>query len=304
MLIKIITLEVVVERRAAHLVAVPVVAVEAAVAVTSTSCPQIRIDVTLGLVRCSALTDIRVRLSNIHMNHSIQFRTLISTLILSLCVTLCFGQKLEIRPAVYSGVFFFRGSGATSTSTIRGNDVVPYYNATSYGKESDFSYAVELQGQWVTKQNHVFGLGIAYEHLATKSTVDSVYGDLPHGSPASGTVTLTNTYFTVSPFLGHRFSAGPVSFDALVGIDFAFNLNAREEAKLSSPIAATYELEKDFHPNDLRLRIQVNTYYKRMGLDLGYSLGTRNLYFYDNPAYQHKTAYANFIRVGLSYRIN
>jgi hypothetical protein len=237
------------------------------------------------------------------MNQFLKITRFISPFILLICVTLCNGQTLEIRPAVYSGLFFFRGSGATSGSTVRVNDVMGYYNPTSYGKKSDFSYAVELQGQWITKQKHVFGLNIGYESLTSKAAVDSIFGDLPHGSPASGTVSLTNTYLTISPFLGHRFSAGPVLFDALVGLDFAFNQNAQEEARLVSPLV-TYKIKKQFHRNDLRPRIQVNSYYKRIGLDLGYSRGTQNLYYYDNPYYQHKRAYANFVRLGLSYRLN
>lgn len=238
------------------------------------------------------------------MHHFLLTRKFIGSSFLSLCVVFCYGQKLDIRSTIYGGLFFFRGSGATSTSTVRVADDIGYHNPTSYGRKSDFSYAIELQAQWVTKQKHVFGLGVGYEELTSKAPVDFFYGDLPDGIPASGKVTMAYTYLTMNPFIGHRFFISTVTLDALLGVDCAFNQNdPQEEAWLVAPFKAIYKRKKQFHPNDLRPRIQVNAYYSRIGVAVGYSLGTENLYYYNNANFKNKKAYANFLRLGVSYRL-
>jgi len=237
------------------------------------------------------------------VEHSVLLQKLHFCCFLLLCVTLCYGQRLEIRPTVYGGLFFYHGSGATATSNVHLSDI-GYYNSTSYGKKSDVSYTFELPAQWISRQNHILGLGLAFERLTSKATVDSVFGDWVPPTSATGKVTITNTFLTLNPFVGHRFLAGSVALDGLIGMEWAWHLTApQEEAEVVTPFKSISKLRKKRIPNDLRARAQVNASYKRMGLSLGYSRGTENQYFYDNRDFKDKKAYANFIRFGISYRL-
>jgi hypothetical protein len=131
--------------------------------------------------------------------------------------------------------------------------------------------------------------------------VDSLSSDIGI-HPATGNVTITSSNLTLNPFVGRRFLAGAVAMDALIGLDLAFSLAVREKANMVTPFEAYYQMKKQNHPIDLRPRVQVNAFCKHIGLSVAYSLGTRNLYAYDNPNYKNKKAYASFLRLGVSYR--
>src|SRR4051812_9928766 len=157
----------------------------------------------------------------------------LSTMFFLLIGSMCYSQHTEIRANAYTGFFFFCGSGATSTSTVHVDDVIDYFNPTSYGKKSGASYSLEIQGQRVTRQKHVFGLGLAYENLESKAVVDSFSSDIGT-RPVSGNVFMENTFITINPYIGQRFSVHDITFDALVGIDLSFSAKVLEKAKVTS----------------------------------------------------------------------
>ncbi|HVG14450.1 MAG TPA: hypothetical protein VM935_05800 [Chitinophagaceae bacterium] len=206
-----------------------------------------------------------------------------------------------MKTNVYSGLFFFRGSAAKASSKISSGDM-GYFNPTSYGRNSGFSFSGELQAERITRSNNIYGFGVAYENGKSKAAIDSLYSDRGR-EKAGGKVVLANTSFLVNPFIGHRFKAGKLQIDALLGFDWTVSIDVREMAKLTSPFEQTYKIKKANHPMDLRPRVQFNVFYHRIGFLTGYSIGTENLYFYDNPFYWNKKAYAHFWRAGLGYQL-
>lgn len=147
-----------------------------------------------------------------------------------------------------------RGNGSTSTTTVNVSDNIGYYNPTSYGRKSGFSYCFELQAQRVTKLKYLFGFGVSYGNLKSKAIVDSFYDDIGK-RPAAGKVLMANTFITVNPYIGQRFVVGNITFDALIGIDWSFSTKVCEEAKVIS-FNQVYRLQKADFPIDIRPMIQ------------------------------------------------
>ena len=215
-----------------------------------------------------------------------------------------YGQKTEINFNAYSGLFSFRGDGSSSTSWINFN---PYtspdkYTSNPYGKKSEFSYALELQGQRVTKNKNIYGLGISFETLTSKVNIDTVAqnGFLYWQYSASGKTTLKNTFVTLNPFVGHRYSYRKITFDLLAGFDLAFCLKSKEvgNATTNNKDYVTVINNKTKPSIDFRPRIQVKAQINKFGFLAGYSLGLTNYQTHNNLK-----AYTSFLRLGLSYQL-
>lgn len=217
-----------------------------------------------------------------------------------------YGQKIEINLNAYSGLFSFRGDGATSNSRIISFPFIntpTIYTLNPYGTKSEFSYALEFQGQRVTKRKNIYGLGISFEALTTKV---SIYKVGISGDPAyleysaNGKTTLKNTFVTFNPFIGHRFSYHKMNIDLLAGSDLAFCLNSKENgnATASNKVNFTVENNKEKPSIDFRPRIQIKTQINKFGFLAGYSFGLTNYQTQSNL----KT-YSNFLRLGLSYQL-
>jgi hypothetical protein len=215
-----------------------------------------------------------------------------------------YGQKTEINFNVYSGLFSFHGNGASSTSWINDDPYLTPQKFTSnpYGKKSEFSYSVELQAQRVIKNNNIYGAGISFETLTSKVLIDTATnnGIIYWQYSAEGKTSLKNTYVTLNPFAGHRFTYRKINFDALAGFDIAFCLKSKETGNATASNNAIFTSNNDRTKPlvDLRPRIQIKTQFKKAGLLIGYSLGLTN-YQTQNKA----KAYSNYLRLGLSYQI-
>ena len=225
-------------------------------------------------------------------------------IILLTSVQFSYGQKTEMNFNTYSGIFSFRGDGATTNSWI---NYSPYttpdkYTSNSYGKKSEFSYVFELQGQRITKNKSIYGLGIGFEILTSKVNIDTVTenGVVYWEYPANGKTTLKNTFITLNPFVGHRYSYGKMTFDLLVGFDLAFCLKSKElgNASTNNKVYATIENDKTKPFIDFRPRIQIRTQINKFGFLAGYSLGLTNYQTQNNLK-----AYTSFLRLGLSYQL-
>ena len=225
-------------------------------------------------------------------------------IILLTSVQFSYGQKTEMNFNTYSGIFSFRGDGATTNSWI---NYSPYttpdkYTSNSYGKKSEFSYVFELQGQRITKNKNIYGLGIGIEILTSKVNIDTVTenGFLYWQYPANGKATLKNIFMTLNPFVGKRYSNGKMTFDLLVGFDLAFCLKSKEFGKASAnnKVYTTIENDKTKPSIDFRPRIQIRTQINKFGLLAGYSLGLTNYQIQNNLK-----AYTSFLRLGLSYQL-
>lgn len=228
------------------------------------------------------------------------------TILLFISVQFSYGQKTEINFNFYSGFFSFRGGGAASKSVIISYPYIPTpikFTENPYGRGTGFSYAVEFQGQQLSKRKNIYGLGISYEELTSRVNIDKVgiSGDPAYLKyPASGETKLKNTFVTFNPFVGHRFINHKVTFDLLAGLDLAFCLKSREDGSATTSNQGTFTVENDkTKPSvDFRPRIQIKTEINKFGFLAGYSLGLTNYSTQNNLK-----AYTSFLRLGLSYRL-
>ena len=239
------------------------------------------------------------------MTHTKFYKLFFIVIIFFTSAQFTYGQKTEINFNAYSGLFSFRGDGGSLNSSINFN---PYttpekYTSNPYGKKSEFSYAFELQGQRITKNKNIYGLGISFEALTSKVNIDTVTenGIIYLQYPANGKTTLKNTFVTFNPFVGHRYSYGKINFDLLAGFDLAFCLKSKElgNASINNKAYATVENDKAKPSIDFRPRIQIRTQINKFGFLAGYSLGLTNYQTQNNLK-----AHTSFLRLGLSYQLN
>ncbi len=128
--------------------------------------------------------------------------------IISLCIfQLSFGQKKEFYANAYAGLFSFRGNSADNTSSIVhwSPPYTPYnpndINSISYGTRSGFSYSLEVQGQFISKDKNMVGLRIGYERLTSQVFIDKIInaGDPAYFIfPAQGKVNQTFSFINLS----------------------------------------------------------------------------------------------------------
>lgn len=231
-------------------------------------------------------------------------RKILIVIILFVSVQFTYGQKTELDFNVYTGLFSFRGNCSTSYSWITAyTPAIPSnYTINPYGKKSDFSYAFELQGQRISRRKNIYGLGVDFETLKSKVGIDTVNGGdfiyFQYG--ANGKTVLKNTFITLNPFVGHRYSYHKISFDLLAGVDLAFCLKSKEAGKAATNNKdyITVENDKTKPSIDCRLRIQLKTQINNFSFLAGGSLGLTNYQIQNNLK-----AYSSFLRLGLSYRL-
>jgi hypothetical protein len=237
----------------------------------------------------------------VNLAMSYYLRMLLSMAVLLVAATYSFGQKSEINVTAYSGLSFFRGSGSATTSWMGSG-----YNGSStlnpHSKKPSFFCSFELSGQRVTKNNHLYGIGLAFEALKSTIDIDSAVENafFYYKYDATGKSTLKNSFITVSPYIGHRLTAGKVLIDLTGGLDLAFSFKGHITGEAVS-VDKNYDMSVDYKTKavvDIRPRLQAKIQYKKAGLLLGYSLGLTE---YKN---ERKTnSYSNIIRLGLSYQL-
>ncbi|HUZ59521.1 MAG TPA: hypothetical protein VMU83_12140 [Hanamia sp.] len=238
----------------------------------------------------------------------IQNKLFYITIILLISVQFSYGQKTEINFNVYSGLFSFRGDGATSNSLIISYPFIPplaKFTENPYGRGTGFSYALGLQGQRLSKRKNIYGLEISFEELTSKVNIDRILisGDFAEIQyPASGETKLKNTFITLNPFVGHRYSYHKITIDLLAGFDLAFCMKSKEDGNATATTSNighfNVENQRTKPSIDLRPRIQIKTQINKFGFLAGYSLGLTNY----SPQYNSK-AYTSFLQLGLSYQL-
>jgi hypothetical protein len=240
----------------------------------------------------------------IQMIYSLLHKPIPALLTLCLFGPFASGQHTEIRLNAGSGIFSYRGSGSSSTSTGVLYDFAPLISTTPYGKKPGFSYSFGLQVQQVTKQNHVFGLDLSFERLKSKKEVivfvaSDVEG-APSPPPQSVQVSLANSFVTLSPFIGQRLLYKAITLDVSIKSDLAYYLKNQEVIKTSDNMEGrviyNHSQRKSFA--DLRPGIQISATYKKLGLAAGYSIGLINF----QPGTTDK-AYTRLLSTRVSYRL-
>jgi hypothetical protein len=80
---------------------------------------------------------------------------------------------------------------------------------------------LELQAQRITRQKHLYGIGLGFERLTSRARVDSASYTFVGKVSERGKVTLENDFISFNPYIGHRFIANSITFDLQVGADLA-----------------------------------------------------------------------------------
>lgn len=229
---------------------------------------------------------------------------------LSTLANITFGQKTELKVNVYSGLFSFRGNGSASSSPVNISDAPQYWNFKPYGRKAGLSYSFEFQVQRVTQQNHVFGLGISWEELKSKASIDTIRcGFCVPGHSidvTKGKETVATSFLTFNPFVGQRFNAGRIKLEAVAGVDLSICTRVQEIAKFAALQSDKYtiiEQNKRQPFGDIRPRVQLSAIYDRISISTGYSLGLVNFQHTDNRPYLPTTVYTNFLRLGIGYKL-
>lgn len=223
-----------------------------------------------------------------------------------------FAQKTEYSVQIASGFFSFRGPDArNSTVYIVGTDQTGY-TSNPYGRESGFSYGIALQVQRVTKWHFIYGLQAGYESSSGKIKIDNiplyynpnssaVYPDILTVTEGSRAI-LTNQFIDLHPFIGTRIDIiSSIKTDLTFGAGFGFCTRSEEKDILHTSAANYNRKLKRVRPKvDSRLRVDMVNYYKRTGLDIGYSYGLTN---YEAGMIPGGKVYSQMLKLGLVFKL-
>ena len=238
---------------------------------------------------------------------------LLTLLLISLLTArLGYGQSTEYSFHLTSGFAAYRGSaaaeGGTALTVPDPFDVYLYsdreepYTENPYGTTLGSSYGLAAQMQRVTAKGSVWGVQTGYEVLRSRARITHVFDQVDSGSNSTGYTSLFNHGINTHPFFGHRFAVKSTQVDLTAGPEVSFLLRSHEEGDAKTG-SKTYSTRLDHgHPDlDVRARVNLTTYYKHIGLALGYSHGLTN--YRKNQAGVIGEAYLQAFRLGLIYRL-
>jgi hypothetical protein len=216
-----------------------------------------------------------------------------------------YSQKTELRVSLDSGLSSFTGQSAESSSFILLSETIGYgYTNNPYGSKNALAYGVSLNLRRVTKVNFIYGLGVGYENLRSKTSLDFVYEFEPDTFiPVSGETIMDISTININPFAGYRFNADKFPIDLVGGFDFANILSTKEKGDATDTNGNKYTTSRDRKTisTDIRPRIQVSTDYKKFGVYLGYSFGLSN-YMKDYIGGTNNV-HSKIFRFGITYQV-
>lgn len=216
-------------------------------------------------------------------------------------------QKTELRVSLDSGLSSFTGESTGSSSSINVyNNADSGYTNNPYGSKNVLSYGVSVNLKRVTKANLIYGIGLGYENIGSKTSITSasVYdGENSYSVPASGKTIMSSNTINANPFIGYRFNASKLPIDLVAGFDFASILNTKECGDATDENGNNYttSVDRKTISTDFRPRIQVSTDYKKFGIYLGYSFGLLN--YMDGYVGGTNNAYSKIFRFGITYQV-
>jgi hypothetical protein len=216
--------------------------------------------------------------------------------------TQIYGQRIEVSVFGNASFFSYVGNDRTSFALFSGGG--PPYNFTfltgnPYGSNLAVGYGAGIQTQYVAKSGFITGLQVAYENLRSDEHI--VSNDAQ--GPTIGQFYFRSTYLNLNPYLGYRISSQNIKIDLMPGIDIALDGNAHlYGSAVSGGHTYTYAQPYGSLKNDVRARLGITAWYKRIGVAASYSHGLTN--FSANSAFtEGSTTYSQVIRLGLIYRI-
>ena len=216
-------------------------------------------------------------------------------------------QKTELRVSLDSGLSSFTGESTESSSSINlYNNSDSGYTNNPYGSKNVLSYGVSVNLKRVTKANLIYGIGLGYENIGSKTSINSisVYDEVnSYNVPASGKTIMSINTINANPFIGYRFNASKLPIDLVAGFDFASILNTKECGDATDENGNNYttSIDRKTISTDFRPRIQVSTDYKKFGVYLGYSFGLLN--YMEGYVGGTNTVYSKIFRFGITYQV-
>lgn len=209
-------------------------------------------------------------------------KKLILLIVTSLTINLSFGQKTESILALNSGLFSFQGYSAAKSSQLNlaSNGTTGYTN-NPFGAKNGLSYGVSYQIQHISKGNFIAGIGVGYENLRSKTTITGVNGHDNTGTfqdVASGQTYLSNNQLNAFPYVGYRVGLRQISVDLTGGLDVGYLLSSTENGKATGVTGKTYNtsLDRTGIKTDVRPRVQVAIFYRKVGAYTSYAYGLSN----------------------------
>lgn len=216
-----------------------------------------------------------------------------------------YAQKTELRVSLDSGLSAFGGQSAESSSFILAYGTIGHgYTNNPYGSKNALSYGISLNLKRVTKVNFIYGIGVGYEDLRSKTSITTIFKDIASTVvPASGETFMNVNSINVNPFAGYRFNADKFPIDLAAGFDIANILSAKEKGDATDASGNKYTTSRDRKTisTDFRPRIQISTDYKKFGVYLGYSFGLKN--YLDGYVGGTNEAYSKIFRFGVTYQV-
>lgn len=216
-----------------------------------------------------------------------------------------YAQKTELRVSLDSGLSSFSGKSAEPSSFILLSETVGYgYTNNPYGSKNALSYGVSLNLKRITKVNFIYGVGVGYEDLRSKTSLTDVFKyEEDVIVPVSGETFMDIKSININPFAGYRFNADKLPIDLVAGFDFANILNAKEKGDATDTNGNKYTTSRDRETinTDIRARLQISTDYKKFGVYLGYSFGIKN--YKEGYVGGTNEVYSKILRFGITYQV-
>jgi hypothetical protein len=218
--------------------------------------------------------------------------------------TQVYGQRLEVSIFGNATFFSYVGNDNPTINYFYGGG--PPYNYNDWGSNlfgggQASSYSAGIQTQYAAKSGFIAGLQVAYESL--KSNQNLVNPDTQ--SPTIGHFYFQSNYVTLSPYAGYRFKTPFIKIDVMPGLDFAMDGKAHGYGNAFYG-GHEYTITQAYGSieSDIRARLGVTAWYKRIGLAASYSHGLTN---FENDAPGSLTpdakTYSQVIRLGLIFRV-
>ncbi|MBF9141959.1 hypothetical protein [Hymenobacter properus] len=222
-------------------------------------------------------------------------------------------QHTELQARAGVGLFRFGGANAQSSSFVNYSNTPDLgYTNSPYGSHWGAGVALGGRAERVSARQGLLAFDLGYEWLQSRTNVTAVWGAVPIYSSyigyykADGSTALQTHNLTAFLGFGHRFAAGKVNVDALVGPEAVYILEVHEKG------SGTYDYnggtawstnQERRNPNhaDARLRADVTVWHQRLGFNASYSHGFLN--YRGGLLGASPEVYARVLRLGVVYRL-
>ncbi len=225
------------------------------------------------------------------------------------CTTYAYGQQLETRISVHSGVSRFGGQQAAQTTSVTryGSGAQTYYNNNPYGSRYIPTYGGSLQVQLVTPAHFLLGAQVGFEQLRGSIRIDQVYGHPSSSSslaqPADGSSTMMANYMNLQPYLGRRIGTEKFDLDITFGTDVGFGQKLKEEGQVTLEDGTKLKAAREYSKlnADVRPRVGLAAHFGPLSASISYAYGLTD--YAGGQSGGNDGAYMRVLRIGMLYRL-